>query len=212
MKWGQRRYQNPDGTWTEEGKARRRAQYEKSKGSGRGKVAKVINGGGKSSSQSKAAAPKVVAQKQQPPVQEQKPQQSKKDDYIKDMIKEEERTAEDLRRERQEALELAAYRAQLAEFNKRTVEANTRIKELTTPATVQNTFEKYFAPVLSRGLDNAINNTTKALGDAMVKKLTQKPDGPKNNVKTVTEYGPDGKMTKKTITSSNYDEEKKKGD
>lgn len=32
MKWGDRNYQNADGTWTEEGKARRRAQYAYEKG------------------------------------------------------------------------------------------------------------------------------------------------------------------------------------
>lgn len=43
MKWGQRRYQNEDGTWTEEGLARRRAQYESAKPTGWRKVARVAN-------------------------------------------------------------------------------------------------------------------------------------------------------------------------
>lgn len=44
MRWGFRRYQNPDGTYTEEGKARRRAQYEStgdgSEGSTKREIAK----------------------------------------------------------------------------------------------------------------------------------------------------------------------------
>jgi len=43
MKWGRRRYQNEDGTWTEEGLARRRAQYEAAKPTGWRKVARAAN-------------------------------------------------------------------------------------------------------------------------------------------------------------------------
>lgn len=43
MKWGKRRYQNEDGTWTEEGLERRRAMYKSSSKGKAAKVARVAN-------------------------------------------------------------------------------------------------------------------------------------------------------------------------
>lgn len=193
QKWGNRKYQNPDGTWTEAGKARRRAEYAKSKRSGKSKVASVILKGASSKPQN------VTVAKSQPAVQPQKPAQSKKDDYINDMIKEEQRTAEDLRKQRQDALELAEYRARIAEFNKRTVEANTRIKELTVPKEAPSTFDKYFAPALANAANNFSQNASRALGEAFIKKLT----GPKEQSVNVTDfisYDKDGNVVSRTQT------------
>lgn len=189
MKWGQRKYQNPDGTWTEEGKARRRAAYSKSKGA----VSKVIKG---NKPKVTPASPSKPSAQQKP--QPQKPAQSKNDDYLKDQLEEERRTAEELKRERQEAMELAEYRARMAELNKRTVEANTRIRDLTKPVTVQSTFERYFAPALANGVQNVVSNAGTALGNAFVKKLTSGSEGNKADVQRTIQYDKDGNVISKS--------------
>lgn len=208
MKWGQRKYQNPDGTWTEEGKARRRAQYEKSKGSSKGKVAKVIRGDNSGGS--------VSARKPQPQQNVQtKPAQSKNDDYLKDQIAEERRNAEDLRRERAEAIEAAQFRLAMANLNKQTIETNLAVAKLTAPPPKEKSmFEKYFAEKLASSMQTVIGNVGTKAGEKFVNKLFD--DGSKNkeqnNTKVVAEYDANDKLIKKTVTKSNYLENQKKED
>ena len=201
MKWGQRKYQNPDGTWTEEGKARRRAQYEKSKGSSKGKVAKVIRGDNSGSS--------VSARKPQP-----KPAQSKNDDYVKDQIAEERRNAEDLRRERAEAIEAAQFRLAMASLNKQTIETNLAVAKLTAPPPKEKSmFEKYFAEKLASSMQTVIGNVGTRAGEKFVNKLFDDgKDKKQNNTKIVAEYDANDKLVKKTVTTSNYLENQKKED
>ncbi len=156
MKWGQRKYQNPDGTWTEEGKARRRAMYEKAKSSKKpSPVIKVIKG------------PKQESAK---PVQK-KPAQSKNDDYLKDQIEEERKRSEELKRQRQDTLETARYRAELARLNEQTITSQMRVAQLTAPKEKESVFNKYFAPALAQGMQNGLSNALQNVGHAYANKI-----------------------------------------
>ena len=193
MKWGQRKYQNPDGTWTEEGKARRRAMYEKAKSSKKpSPVIKIIKG------------PKQESAK---PVQK-KTTQSKNDDNIKDQIEEERRKSEELRRQRQEVLETARYRAELARLNEQTITSQMKVAQLTSPKEKESAFNKYFAPALAQGVQNGLSNALQNAGNAYVKKFI---GSPKKEPQVTTTYDYDGegnlRSMRKTVTTGN-----KKGD
>ena len=196
MKWGQRKYQNPDGTWTEEGKARRRAMYEKAKSSKKpSPVIKVIKG------------PKQESTK---PAQ-QKPAQSKNDDYLKDQIEEERRKSEELRRQRQDALETARYRAELARLNEQTITSQMKVAQLTAPKEKESAFNKYFAPALAQGMQNGLSNALQNVGNAYVKKITG-PTKKEPQVTTTYDYDGEGNLRsmRKTVTTGNSGN--KKGD
>lgn len=196
MKWGQRKYQNPDGTWTEEGKARRRALYEKAKSSKKqSPVIKAIKG----------HKQEIVKPTQQ------KSTQNKNDDYLKDQIEEERRKSEELKRQRQEALETARYRAELARLNEQTITSQMKVAQLTAPKEKESAFNKYFAPALAQGMQNGVSNALQNAGNAYVKKFigTTKKEP---QVTTTYDYDAEGKLKsmRKTVTTGNSGN--KKGD